>query len=828
MAQNRGKKRSNKSKQKKKTSKEVSQNVPEKLQYLLSQAMRNHQAGLIDQAIISYRQILDFMPSYADANHLLGVALHQSGELEESVSLIKKAIMYVPSRPAFHSNLGNVLKDMKCWEEAIGSFRKALALDPRHVSANINIGNTLNQMGRYDESGPYLFKSLKLNPASPEAHNNLGLLYHEGKNLLDEAIEHFTKALSLFPNFSEAHYNLGNAFSAQGRLDEALASYVEALRINPNYVMAHCNLGNVYKKQNRFEDAFISYNKALSIDPNFEEIYHNIGLLHLSNGHVTDAFICLRRAAKSGPKDGVMWAAWADSLVSYNFEKVDENLLDDLNNVLDHVMVSPRELASPILKVLELIPEFSRIMALALRPPEANPLIYRELAGSLSKIPLLIKLMGLCTLHDLKAERMLTNLRKVMILQLPDDDFNSLPFSVALALNCFINEYVFIFSDEEKHAVKELETKVVNVLEDGLPVPALWIAALGAYRALHTYSWADKLLECNWSGEINTLLNHQVIQPREEHTLAANMPSLSKISDGVSVVVREQYEANPYPRWIKLGRPHKGQPIDQVMRDIELPVILDKGNFKKNPEILIAGCGTGQQSIIAALRFANSNVTAVDLSLTSLAYAARKTFESGIKNINHAQGDILMLETMERQFDLIECTGVLHHLNDPIAGWRVLIKLLRSDGLLKIALYSQIARRSVTTVRAQIKDKNYPTTGDGIRDCRRELANAPRNESLDLFGILKSSDFYSMSGCRDLLFHVKEHQFNIPQIEDILSELGLEFLGFEIADQKVFRKFRTDYPKYESLASLNSWHHFELANPDTFGGMYQFWCRKKA
>jgi hypothetical protein len=85
-----------------------------------------------------------------------------------------------------------------------------------------------------------------------------------------------------------------------------------------------------------------------------------------------------------------------------------------------------------------------------------------------------------------------------------------------------------------------------------------------------------------------------------------------------------------------------------------------------------------------------------------------------------------------------------------------------------------------------------------------------------------------MSGCRDLLFHVQEHQFTIPQIEKNLLELDLEFLGFEVADQIILRKFRTAYPKYDELACLSLWHRFELANPDTFGGMYQFWCRKKA
>ena len=54
----------------------------------------------------------------------------------------------------------------------------------------------------------------------------------------------------------------------------------------------------------------------------------------------------------------------------------------------------------------------------------------------------------------------------------------------------------------------------------------------------------------------------------------------------------------------------------------ELKTILNNSNA----EILIAGCGTGQQ--LAYRKFyENSNITAVDLSLSSLAYAKRKTQE---------------------------------------------------------------------------------------------------------------------------------------------------------------------------------------------------------
>ena len=86
------------------------------------------------------------------------------------------------------------------------------------------------------------------------------------------------------------------------------------------------------------------------------------------------------------------------------------------------------------------------------------------------------------------------------------------------------------------------------------------------------------------------------------------------------------------------------------------------------------------------------------------------------------------------------------------------------------------------------------------------------------------SDFYSLSELRDLLFHVQEHRFNIPQIKNCLTELRLEFCGFE-AENKV-KQFKLSNIGSDDLFDLDKWNTFEQDNPDTFMGMYQFWCQK--
>ena len=92
--------------------------------------------------------------------------------------------------------------------------------------------------------------------------------------------------------------------------------------------------------------------------------------------------------------------------------------------------------------------------------------------------------------------------------------------------------------------------------------------------------------------------------------------------------------------------------------------------------------------------------------------------------------------------------------------------------------------------------------------------------------ILNSSDFYSLSELKDLLFHVQEHRFTIPQIQDCLSELGLKFCGFEAG--KTVSHFKLINTDADDPYDLDKWQTYEEANPNTFLGMYQFWCQKIA
>jgi SAM-dependent methyltransferase len=241
--------------------------------------------------------------------------------------------------------------------------------------------------------------------------------------------------------------------------------------------------------------------------------------------------------------------------------------------------------------------------------------------------------------------------------------------------------------------------------------------------------------------------------------------------------------------------------------------------------LLVAGCGTGKEAIDAALHYSHVEVTAIDLSRTSLAFARRKAEEYGLDNIRFAQEDILELGSEFGPYHVILSSGVLHHMADPAAGLRRLSELLVPSGLMKLGLYSRLARSPLREAARRIRTSGGNATAESIRAFRQQvLQEGPRGALAELAG---STDFYSTSECRDLLFHVQEHQHSLGEIDTMLEANRLVFLGFELPIQEVAENFRKDNPRDESLRDLKLWNDFEERYPMSFRSMYQFWCQRE-
>jgi 2-polyprenyl-3-methyl-5-hydroxy-6-metoxy-1,4-benzoquinol methylase len=428
--------------------------------------------------------------------------------------------------------------------------------------------------------------------------------------------------------------------------------------------------------------------------------------------------------------------------------------------------------------------------------------------------------MSICPLADLGLEDLLKEVRAGILSALPSLESTSdiLAFQSALALQCFTNEYIYDQSKDEKKAIEALEVSIEASLFKGEKPSPQAILCLASYKALHEHKWCDLLSD---NSDIDQVFIRQVREPRREIQLKSDMPMLTEITDDVSVKVQAQYEANPYPRWVNLGLPLNPKLISEVVAQAKIK-LFDNGICKvSSPDIMVAGCGTGQHSIDTASEFKNSKVLAIDLSLSSLAYAKRKTEELGVTNIEYMQADILNLTKLDRQFDIIESAGVLHHMDNPLAGWKVLVECLKDGGLMKVGLYSQLARQKHAAIRAEIYKSGVRHTEKEMKSFRKDVISSHTQHHME---IKLRQDFYSLSNFRDLLFNVQEHCFTIPQLKQCLKDLGLKFCGFET--DSIVQRFKVFNTGSNDPYDLDKWQIYEEANPKTFGSMYQFWCQK--
>jgi SAM-dependent methyltransferase len=379
---------------------------------------------------------------------------------------------------------------------------------------------------------------------------------------------------------------------------------------------------------------------------------------------------------------------------------------------------------------------------------------------------------------------------------------------------------------EAEHAlVRAIKTGVGSAIAAGAP-SSTDIGILSCYEPLAATptigEWCRTRLDRSHAA-LGELVRTQLDEPAIEAGIAAGLKQSGEIRDQTSLAVRAQYEENPYPRWLSVVRDQPASYTTRILQEIA-PFSPPLAPNTDSPRVLIGGCGTGRHAIMYTTAYLGARVTAIDLSSASLAYASRKADEMGVRNIEFLRADILGLGRLEPKFDVISSIGVLHHMADPAEGLRRLTDLLARGGYLMLGLYSEPARRDIVELRSLIAREGFSPTVEGIRACRRFIRNYPGGR----FGSLvdEAADFYSTSMVRDLLFHVMEHRFTIPQIADLLAQNGLRFLGFTFQDPAAKQRYRATHPADPDMLELANWAELESGHAWLFRGMYLLWTVK--
>ena len=785
---------------------------------LLQQAVGLHQAGELARARGLYEQIIAREPEHGDALHFLGLACFQADDGERALELIGRAIALKPQVAAYHDNLGTVLESTGKPDAALRAYQEAARLAGEDAERCFNMGVVLGRLGRPEEAQAAYRRAIELDPGDRGCHYNLANLL-KALGRLEEALGHYRQAIGPGPESAEARNNLGNTLRELGRLDEAVLAYEGALQARPDDPTSHINLAHVRREQSDLAAAAAGYAQALSLDASRADARLALGQVQRSLGAFDAALGTFETLLAGDPGNTAARLGLASVLRFVPVAGYRPQLCARIEDCFDTPGVQAQDLAAVTAAQLR--------GRYALDEPGVD---VDALIGRMADDALLALLLTRTINVDSVLEGILTRVRACLILgaeQAAESD-PAPGLAAAIAAQCFSNEFLFAMSDDERRAVGRLRVQVKEglgsltrpddafryrcaVLAMAQPLVDIEGGALGR--------WGRE----DWGELLWPLIQRTVCEPLEERALEAALASAGDIDDATSISVREQYEQHPYPRWLDLPRRDAVSYRDYLTRRF---THFTPPEFLSGPvRVLAAGCGTGQEAVAIAAARTDCHVLGLDLSRRSLAFAQRMANKLGVARVRFVQGDILNAEDLGQRFHVVESTGVLHHMAEPLAGWRALGNCLESRGLMKIGLYSERARADVVRAREQIRAAGLGPTDADIRTFRARVLAAGAGSPLAALG--ESEDLYTMSACRDLLFHTMEHRFTIPAIAAALDALELEFIGFEPSVPGVLEDYRRFNPGDFAMTDLSAWERFEADRPELFAALYVFWCQKR-
>jgi hypothetical protein len=139
---------------------------------------------------------------------------------------------------------------------------------------------------------------------------------------------------------------------------------------------------------------------------------------------------------------------------------------------------------------------------------------------------------------------------------------------------------------------------------------------------------------------------------------------------------------------------------------------------------------------------------------------------------------------------------------------------------MRIALYSRKARRAVHEARMLAQQQHHSQAAQEMRAFRKALFES--KHAILLKELTKFADFFSLSEFCDLVFHVQEHVYDLPEIESMLEKLSLKLHKFYIHSEDQ-QRYKAMFPG-ASMNDIKKWDMYEQAFPGTFAIMYRFWC----
>jgi len=237
--------------------------------------------------------------------------------------------------------------------------------------------------------------------------------------------------------------------------------------------------------------------------------------------------------------------------------------------------------------------------------------------------------------------------------------------------------------------------------------------------------------------------------------------------------VREFYERYPYPPAIETLDKYRRRWEDPNRRRADFHLHWPHNQSVNPRTVLIAGCGTSQAAKHAA-RSPGSRVVGIDFSATSVRSTEDLRRKHDLSNLEVHQLPIDRVGELNTSFDLIVCTGVLHHLSDPDAGLRALCDVLNRDGAMHLMVYAPYGRTGIYMLQEFCRRVGIGPNDSDLENLIAALASLPAGHPLSRL-LREAPDFRQRAALADALLHPQDRAYSVPQFMEFIAGAGLAF-----------------------------------------------------
>ena len=794
--------------------------------------------GESERAMQCFDRALGINHAHPDALYLKASLVLMRGDADTALELIHHCVDVDPEYPEAWALLGRLQGAAGHYTEALVSSERVLDLDPGLIGAQLTKAQSLQSLGRLSEAVEAYRSVIASSPDQLDLYCVTGQLLVRLNRWVD-AEDSFSAALRLDPQSETAHEGLGTVYSNIGRWDAAERHLQQALQHNPALPDAHKLLANVLRKKGDLRGALHHWSLIAEADPEDESSQTSLCMLHWELGNITEALAGCLDVLEKNP-------------VNLPLRQILPKLLDDQpyrNELRDRVRAELIKsfgmsgldcdtLFRPSLRILQQDPVLTSIFK-SLMSGDSTIVENGILSDHFSPLfndKLFLNILCNATVCDVGVENMLSMIRAACLNivfhgNMYQENLISFgyTFLASLACQCFHTGYSYLVTSDQEDKLEQLEHTIIsswrrNETLEHADIVRIIVYAM--YRPLHGVEYIEHIgdrLRRPGVESLNLLVKRQIEDVSKEIQIRCDIPKLTTIESALSRQIEAEYNISPYPRWLSTGV-YLPVPYRKLFRR-RYSTFEDPGVDPHPLKMLVAGCGTGRHAIIAATRFDDAEVLAIDLSASSLAYGQRMAGEMSINNVSFQQADIMELNPVTQKFNIIEAGGVLHNMDKPAETIRLFSDLLEEKGLLHVSTYRKKARKTVLMARELIRKNGRPKTPDGIRQARQDIITMAYTEH-SFSSITRSKDFFTLSEARYLLFDVHEHTFEMDELYAMLHASGLRMIGFDLNTFRDYHSYRLTNPDDPSVANQEKVRAFEINNPSAFTSQYHFWCQK--